>query len=452
MIITKKAISRRVVLRGLGTAVSLPLLESMVPAMTALAKTPAKPVRRFTVIYVAHGAAPGYFVPEIEGPSYELSPILMPLQHLKNDVLVLTGIDNPVAMAREGEPRGGHGRMAPAFMSGLHAKATIGTDFEAGTTIDQMAAQAIGDQTQLASLELSVDTPEFGGTCDSGYACVYTNTLSWRTPTSPLPMENNPRVVFERLFGDSGSTDPEVRRARLREQSSILDSVMEKVLGLSHKISPADRPKLEGYLDSIRDVERRIQKAEEQSEQELPEFDQPAGVPPTFEEHVKLMFDLQALAYQADLTRVMTFMLAKEISGRAYPEVGVSEGHHALSHHGNNPEKMEQLSRVNAFHMSMYAYFLKKLKTIPDGTGSLLDHSVVLYGSGMGNSNLHEPKELPIVVAGGGIKGGRHQRCAPGTVLSNLHVTLLNKIGVSVDKIGDSNGRLRIHPEPLSDV
>ena len=446
MIITKKVIPRRVVLRGLGTAVALPLLESMVPAMTALAKTPAKPVQRLTVIYVAHGAAPGYFVPATEGTGYELTAALAPLKALKNDVLVLTGIDNPVAMAREGEPRGGHGRIAPAFMSGFHAKPTIGGDFEAGTSIDQIAAKAIGDATQFTSLELSVDTPEFGGTCDSGYSCVYTNTLSWRTPTMPLPMENNPRVVFERLFGDSGSTDPVVRRARLRHQSSILDSVLEKVRGLSDEISPTDRPKLDAYLESIRDVERRIQKATEQSERELPQFDQPAGVPPTFEGHVKLMFDLQALAYQADLTRITTFMLAKEISGRAYPEVGVSAGHHSLSHHGDNPEKIELLSRVNAYHMSMYAYFLEKLKATPDGAGSLLDHSLVLYGSGMGNPNLHEPKELPIVLAGGQIKGGRHQRCAPGTVLSNLHVTLLSKIGVPVETIGDSTGRLRIDP------
>jgi len=453
MIVTKRVIPRRTVLRGLGATIGLPLLGGMVPPLTAMARTAAKTVRRFTVVYVGNGAAVGHFTPEREGAGYELTPILEPLAPFRDRALVLSGIDNPPALALEGEPRGGHGRIAPAFMSGVHAKPTVGADFQAGTTIDQIVAGHLGEDTQLRSLELSMDSPEFGGTCDTGFSCVYTNTLAWRGPTSPLPMQNNPRMVFERMFGEGGTTDPAVRLARWRQRASILDSVREKVRGITATLDGEDRTRLDEYLESIRDVERRIQLAEEQSNRELPEVVQPAGVPDTFEQHAKLMFDLQVLAFQADLTRVTTFMLSRELSGRAYPEIGVSEGFHAISHHGNDPNKIADQAKINAYHTAMVVYFLERLQATPDADGTLLDRSLVLFGSGMGNSNEHDPRRLPLVVAGGAggrLSGGRHLRFPEGTRLTNLHMTLLAKLGVPVESIGDSTGRLPI--DLLSEV
>jgi hypothetical protein len=445
MIITKMAIPRRTVLKGLGAAIALPFLDSMAPALTAMARTAASPVRRLSTVYVGNGAALGHFAPKAEGSTYEMTPILEPLAAFRDRLLVLTGIDNSVAMAREGEPRGGHGRVAPAFLTGAHARPTIGADFQAGTSIDQIAARHMGTATQLASLELAVDAPEFGGTCDTGFSCVYTNTISWRTPTQPLPMENNPRLLFERMFGDSGSTNPAVRVARLRERASVLDGITDKARSLSARVGGADRSKIDAYLESIREVERGIQKAEEQSTRELPLVEQPAGVPETFEAHVKMLFDLQVLAFQADLTRVTTFMLARELSGRAYREVGVSEGFHALSHHGNNPEKIAAMGKINVYHSTLLAYYLERLRSVQDGDGSLLDHSMVFFGSGMGNSNEHDPHELPIVLAGGGagtLPSGRHIRYPKGSELPNLYVTMLNKLGVPVEAVGDSTGSL----------
>ena len=447
MYITSKALPRRTVLRGLGATIGLPLLNSMVPAMTALARTAADPVRRFATVYVGNGAAVGYFTPEQEGAGYELTPILEPLAPMRDRSLVLTGIDNPPALALEGEPRGGHGRIPSAVMSGIHAKPTIGADYQSGITIDQIVANHLGDDTQLRSLELSMDSPEFGGTCDTGFACVYTNTLSWRGPTTPQPMQNNPRLEFERMFGEGGTTDPAVRLARWRQRASILDSVRDKVDGLGGTLDPEDRAKLDEYLEAIRDIERRIQLAEEQSDREIPEVIQPAGVPATFAEHAELMFDLQVLAFQADLTRVTTFMLARELSGRAYPEIGVSEGFHAISHHGNNPEKIADQAKINAYHTAKVVYFLERLQSVPDGDGTLLDNSLVLFGSGMGNSNEHDPRQLPLVLAGGvggRLKGGRHIRYPSGTRLTNLHMTLLAKLGVPVESIGDSTGHLEV--------
>ena len=451
MLITNKTLPRRTVLRGLGTAIALPLLDSMIPAVSLFAKTSANPVRRFGVVYVAHGAAPGYWEPKTTGAAYELTAPLAPLAPFRDRMLVLSGIDNDAALWRQGDPRGGHGRMAPAFMSGVHAYPTQGVDFRAEISIDQIAANHVAGETQLPSLQLSLDPVEFSGTCDSGYACVYTNTLSWRSPTLPLPMENNPRAVFERLFGDSGSTDPAVRAKRLQQKSSILDDVLRKANRLKSSTGSSDRLRFDEYLESIRDVERRVQTAEAQSERELPAVAQPEGIPSTYAEYAQLMFDLQVLAYQADITRVSTFMLAKELSQRPYPEVGVSEGHHALSHHGNSKEKIAQLAKINAFHATMFAYFLEKLAGTPDGDGSLLDHSIILYGSGHGDPNIHQPKKLPLVVVGGPdqIKGGRHIHY-DGEQLPNLHVTLLNKFGVPVEKVGDSTGRLSL--EPISDL
>jgi hypothetical protein len=338
--------------------------------------------------------------------------------------------------------------MAPAFMCGVHARPTQGADYEAGTSVDQVAATHIGKETQLPSLQLSLDPVEFSGSCDSGYSCVYTNTLCWRGPTMPLPMEENPRAAFELLFGDTGTTDSAARAKRLREKRSILDSVLGKAQVLSNSVGAADRVRFDGYLESIRDVERRLETAEAQSARELPVVEQPASVPATFVEYAKLMMDLLVLAYQADLTRVSTFMLAKELSGRAYPEIGVSEGHHALSHHGDSPEKIALLAKVNAHHASMLAYFLERLQATPDGDGSLLDHTLILYGSGHGDPNKHDPKELPIVVVGSDqLKGGRHYRFQQAQ-LANLHVSLLNTLGLPVEKFGDVTGRLPL--EPLS--
>lgn len=450
MFLTKKAISRRAVLRGLGVTLGLPLLDSMVPAWARAAT--GKPVKRFSVTYVAHGASPGFWVPATEGADYELTQPLKPLEAFRDRMLVLTGIDNSVAMQRTGDPRGGHGRMAPAFMSGLHCKPTQGTDFRAGTTIDQIAANHIGTETQLPSLQLSVDAVEFGGTCDSGYACVYTNTLSWRSPTMPLPMESDPRAVFERLFGDSGSTDAAVRLDRLRQKGSILDSVLEGAKGLNLSVGPSDRQLLEEYLESIRSVERRVQVAEQQNGRELPVVEQPTSAPHNFPDYAKLMYDLQVLAFQADLTRVTTFMMAREINQRTYPEIGISEGHHSLSHHGNDPQKKTLLAKLNAHHTSMLAYFLGKLQETRDGDGTLLDHVALLYGSCHGDANIHDPHELPIIVSGGlaVARGeGRHIRYAHAE-LPDLHVTLMHKLDIPVEQIGESKGPLTIDRLPGS--
>ena len=317
--------------------------------------------------------------------------------------------------------------------------------------MDQLAAQVLGKETQLASLEISLDSIEALGACETGYSCVYANTVTWRTPTTPLPMENDPRALFERLFGASGSTDPEARRARIYQEKTILDFVTEEVKGLERSLGNGDRQKLEQYLDAVRDVEHRIQMAEAQSSRQLPVVDQPAAIPDSFDEHARLMYDLLALAYQADLTRVGTYMIGREISGRSYPEMGVHGGHHGYSHHQNDPEKLEKLTIVNKYHVTQFAYFLDKLKQLPDGDGSLLDHSILLYGSGISDGNIHFHMDLPALVVGGGsgtLQGGRHIRYKNDTPLANLHVSLLDKLGVPTDSFGDSTGKL----EYLSDI
>ena len=450
MIITHKAMSRRTVLRGLGATIGLPFLDSMVPALSAVARAMEVMPRRFTVMYVAHGKAPGYWLPATDGPDYELTMPLQPLAKFRDRMLLLSGIDNDIALQRPEDPRGGHGRMVPGFMCGVHAKPTQGVDFEAGISIDQIAANHIGQETVLPSLQLSLEPIDFAGTCDSGYSCAYTNTLSWRTSTLPLPMQASPRAVFERLFGDSGSTDPAVRSRRLREQRSILDSVLDKTQRLSGSLGTSDRRRFDQYLQSIRDVEQRMERAEAQSSRELPLVEQPMSVPDTFPEYAHLMIDLMVLAYQADLTRVSAFMLAKEISGRTFPEIGVSEGFHATSHHRNLPEKKAALAKINAHMTSMLAYFVEKMQASPEGPGSLLDHGVILYGSNHGDPNKHEPRELPILVFGGDrIKGGRHIRYHDRAQLPNLHVSLLNEVGVPVEHVGVSTKRLPLKPLSL---
>ena len=445
MIITKRSIPRRTVLRGFGTMLALPLLDSMIPALSAVGKTAARAKSRLGIVYVPHGAVMDKWTPVNEG-ALELSPILQPLAAFKDRLVVITGLDNRPALALQGEPAGGHGRIGAAFLTGVHAKPTEGADFRAGISIDQIAAARLGNETELASLELGLESTDLAGACDVGFSCAYVNTLSWRSPTTPLPMENNPRTVFERLFGDSASTDSSARRARIQSDRSLLDSVTEKIADLQRGLGSPDRVKLTEYLDAVRDIERRIQKAEGQSARELPALNAPSGsIPSSFEEYAKVMLDLQVLAYQTDLTRVITFMIGKELSNRTYPEIGVPDPHHPLSHHQNDAQKLEKLSRVQTLHAGLLAYYLEKLAATPDGAGSILDNLVLLYGSGMGDSNMHDPRNLPLLIAGGGagqIRGGRHLRYPKETPLTNLYTAMLEKVGVPVERIGDSTGAL----------
>ena len=447
MIVTRKALPRRTVLRGLGTAVALPLLDGMVPAFTALAQTVARPKPRLGVVYVPHGAVMNNWTPAAEGAGFEFTPILQPLADHRDHLNVLSGLDHAPAAQMPGDPAGGHGRITGAFLTGVHAKPTEGADFEAGRSFDQIAAAQLGQHTQLGSLEVGIGLPDFGGACDAGFSCAYVSTLSWSTPTTPLPMESSPRAVFERLFGDGTSTDPAARRARMERDRSILDAVTAKVARLQDGLGASDRAKLTDYLSAVRDVERRIQRAEAEVDRELPVVDRPAaGTPGSFEEHVKVMFDLQVLAYQTDLTRVITFLMTPELTAQTYPQIGVPDPHHALSHHENNPESLAKLTKVGGYHTGLFAYYLDRLRATPDGDGSLLDQVMILYGSGMSNSNLHNIQKLPILLAGGGggaLRTGRHITYADETPLTNLYLTLLDKLDVPVDRFGDSTGRLQ---------
>jgi len=443
----KKAISRRTLLRGTGASFALPLLDSMVPACTASAATPmaVNRLRRISYIYVPMGFNPKHWIPN--GETLESLPSsLSPLQDLQNDVTVLTNLDLQNAYP------GSHATSNSAFLSAARAKLTESTDYYLGTTVDQIAAKQIGQSTPLPSLELSMDLLATVGQCDNGYACVYQNNLSWSSPSNPLPAEAHPRLVFESLFGDGGT--PEQRRAALRRRASLLDSVTKEVKRLKAKVGASDRNKIDGYLENIRDVERRIQQAEASvNENPLPDLDRPIGVPASYAEHARLMFDLQLLAFQGDITRVSTFQLAREASTRTYPEIGVSDPHHPITHHGNDPEKLAKIATINQFHVSLFAEFLRKLKATPEGDANLLDHTLLLYGSGMGDSDAHDHSNLPILVAGGaagGMRGGRHLRFKNPTPLSNLHLTLLNKVGVPLETFADSNGRIDDLFEPVT--
>jgi hypothetical protein len=451
MIITKKHLPRRTFLRGVGATLALPLLDGMVPAFAGARAAAATPPRRLGIVYVPNGVHMPRWTPQADAAALEMTPILEPLSPFRDRILMLTGLSNAQGDALPGEGAGDHARASGAYLTGVHPKKTEGPDIRAGVSMDQIAAGVLGQETELASLELSLESREPVGACDPGYSCAYANTLCWRSPTTPLPMENDPRVVFERLFGASQSTDPAVWRARREEDRSILDAVRTKANRLRLEVGSSDRAKLDQYLDAIRDLERRIAKAEQQSARELPAFDQPAGIPRSFEEHARLMFDLQVLAYQADLTRVITFMVGHETSQRAYPEIGVADAHHPLSHHGGNREKIERLIKVNTYHTTVFAYYLEKLRSTADGDGSLLDHVTLIYGSGMSDGNVHNHHDLPTLLVGGGsgtIKGGRHLRYPERTPVTNLFVTLLDKAGIPVETFGDSNGRV----EPLSGV
>jgi hypothetical protein len=422
----------------MGATLALPLLDAMVPSMTALANTPAEPVRRLGFIYMPMGCDITRWTPRsTDGTLKMLSPALQSLEPFVDQLTVFSNMELKNAYP------GTHATSNAAFLSAAKAKWTESTDYFLGTTADQIAAQQIGKQTVLPSIELAMDLLQTVGQCDNGYACVYQNDLSWSSPTTPLPAEAHPRVVFERLFGEGGS--PADRRAALKRRASLLDWVRDDISRLQNTLGADDRRRVGQYLDSIREVERRIQKAESDSGDQLPDLDRPVGVPASYADHAKLMFDLQTLAMQSDVTRVITFQLARETSTRTYPEIGVADPHHPLTHHGNDPEKIARMAKINAFHVSLFAYYLEKLKSTPDGAGTLLDHSVVLYGSGMGNPNVHDHVNLPIIVAGGGagrMKGGRHITYAEPTPLANLHLTLLEKVGVRLDRFADSQGTI----------
>jgi hypothetical protein len=437
MFITKKSISRRAVLRGAGAVMALPFLESMVPAFTALAGTPANPKRRLGIVFIPLGERPGYWTPQKVGADFDFSPILKPLEPFRNHMTIVSELCDPLD---------GHAVTVAAWLTGSIPKRTIAEDVHAGISIDQLVANQIGQDTVFPSLELATeDFTGYIGGCDTQYSCAYMNTLSWRTPTTPLPMEINPRIVFERMFGRAGTSAQRV--ARMAKDRSILDSVQADVNDLEKQLGSRDRTRLNEYLDNVREIERRIQRAEKQATTELKVPDAPVGVPESFAEHVGLQFDLLALAYEADITRVFTFMMSRDASQRVYPEIGLTEPHHSMSHHGGDKEKVANLVKLNTYHISLFGKFLEKLSSTPDGDGSLLDHSIILWGSGMSESNNHLRLDVPTLLVGGGagvLKGNRHIKAPKETPLANLMLDLANKFGVEIDKFGISTGRLDV--------
>ena len=440
--VTKKAISRRTLLRGAGTVIALPLLDAMIPAYAPAATT--APVRRFGVVYHPNGVIYDQWLPKGEGSAFELSPTLKGLEPFKDKLIVITGLFSDQAEPL-GDGGGDHSRACGTYLTGVHVKKSDSL-LENAVSMDQIAAKAFERETQLSSLQITADQNSLLGSCDLGYSCAYSSTLSWLTPTLPLMAENNPRVLFERMFGASDSTDANVRAARLRQDRSLLDSVSDRVNQLQRTLGSADNRKVNDYLASLRDVERRLEKAEEQSSKELPDVSQPAGIPDSFDEHVRLLYDLQLLAYQSDLTRVITFMYGREQTGRPYPQIGVPESHHPVTHHKGDPAMMEKCTKIQRYHIALFAEYLEKLRKTPDGDGSLLDHVILLFGSGISNSDRHTHGPLPTFLVGGGagtLKGGRHLVYPEHTPLTNLQLTLLNKLGVPAEKLGDSNGQFR---------
>jgi hypothetical protein len=437
--LTTKSLPRRTVLRGLGATMALPFLEAMVPALSARGRAAAKPLHRFLAFYVPNGMAMEYWSPKGEGSTFELSPILEPLAPFRNQLLVLSGLRASWNYI--------HAGASGSFLTGTTRGGRNEVEVIADVSMDQLLARQFERETQLASLELAMDGPANAGACTGILSCAYTHTISWRSATQPLPMEYNPRAVFEKLFGDSGSTEPAAREARLRQHKSILDSVSDKLTSLKKTLGPLDQTKVDEYTESVRDVERRIQRAEQQGDVELPTIEQPQGVPPVFEDHLALMLDLQLLAFQSDLTRVISFMIGKEQSARPYPQIGVPEAHHPLSHHENRPELVAHMSKINRYHVELFSKHLSKLRATPDGEGSLLDHMTILYGSGISNSQRHSGDNLPLLVVGGGagrLKGGRHLSYSEKPTMANLLVTLMDKLDVPVDRLGGSTSRLEI--------
>jgi hypothetical protein len=433
--LTAKPLSRRTVLRGLGAALALPFLDAMAPA----ARAAGKPVRRFLTFYVPNGMAMEYWTPKGEGADFELPRILEPLAPFRKQMLILSGLHASWNYI--------HAGASGSFLTGTPRGGRNEIEIFADVSIDQLMAQQFAKETQVASLELALDAPANAGACTGNLSCVYTHTLSWRSPLQPLPVEYNPRAVFERLFGDTGRTDWAAREARMRQHKSILDSVTDKLARLKQELGPQDLNKVNEYTDAIRDVERRIQRAEEQRDVPLPSMEAPQGVPPVFEDHLALMLDLQLLAFQSDLTRVISFMIGKEQSARPYPQIGVPEAHHPLSHHDNVPELIAHMSKINRYHAELFSRFAAKLQSTPDGDGSLLDHMIILYGSGISNSQRHAGDNLPLMLLGGGagtLKGGRHIVYKEKPSMANLLVTLMDKMGMPVEKIGGSDGKLQL--------
>jgi hypothetical protein len=452
MIVTKMALSRRTALRGLGASLALPLLDAMVPALSAISRTAAAPVRRLGFFYIPNGARMDTWTPATTGSSFDLPRILKPLEPYRDRLVVVSGLDHQQA-ENMGEGVGEHARASAVWLNGVRPKRTEGADVRAGTTADQLAAQVLGKDTALPSLELALEPNFMVGNCDNGYSCVYMNTLSWRTPTTPMPMENNPRVVFERMFGEGGTASERVME--MRRDRSILDAVASEMSRLQRALGASDRSTVADYLDNVREVERRIQRAEATNGESgiTDALERPIGIPPTFDEHAKLMYDLQLLAFQADITRVMTFQIGREFSPRTFPNLGVTDGHHSISHHQNNPDRLEKLAKVNVYHMELFTEFLQKLQAARDGDGSLLDHSLLLYGGGISDGDTHSHLNLPIVLLGGSaghLRGGRHLKFPSGTPMSNLLVSVLDKVGARPERFGDSNGTIQL--DGLSDI
>lgn len=438
-LVTSKALSRRTILRGLGASLALPYLDAMVPAFSVGARAAGRVAHRFQTFYVPNGMAMQFWTPKGEGKAFELSPIMEPLAPFRDKMLVLSGLHASWNYI--------HAGASGSFLTGTPRGGRNEVEIIADVSMDQILARQFAKQTQVASLELSMDPPANAGACTGNLSCAYTHTLSWKSETQPLPMEYNPRSVFEKLFGDSGSTDRTAREVRLRQHRSILDSVNAKLASLKRDLGPQDQNRVNEYTESIRDVERRIQRAEEQRDLELPAMDQPQGVPPVFEDHLELMFDLQLLAFQSDLTRVISFMISKEQSARPYPQIGVPEAHHPLSHHGDSPELIAHMSKINRYHMELFAKYVTRLQKTQDGDGTLLDHTTILYGSGISNSNAHAGNNLPLMLVGGGagtLSTGQHIVYKDEPSMANLLVTLMDKLGVPVEKIGGSDGKLEI--------
>jgi hypothetical protein len=445
MMIRKMALPRRSFLRGVGATLALPLLDAMVPALSAISQTAANPARRLGFIYIGNGVVLNNWTPKGDGADFELSPTLTPLAPFRDQLTVVSGLAHRQADPL-GDGDGDHSRAPAVWLSGGRPRKAEGANIRGATTLDQIAAQQFGNATRLPSLETTLDFTDRVGTCNIGYSCAYMNTISWRTPTTPLPMERNPRLVFEQLFGEGGT--PEQRLAQAKEDRSILDAVVQEVARLQGTLGPGDRATVTQYLDAVRDIERRIQRTEHdngRSPLHLP--DRPTGIPEDREEHAKLMFDLQVLGYQADVTRVMSMMMAIEFSLLTYPKLGIPDSHHTISHHQDEPDKLVKLAKIDTFHTQLFAYYLDKLAATPDGDGSLLDHLTIVFGGGISNGNLHDHVNLPIVVAGGGVgrlKGGRHVKCSQETPMANLLLTLADKAGIPMEKLGDSTGRLEI--------
>lgn len=447
MFVARRSLSRRAMLRGAGVAFALPLLDAMIPALTAEQRTAANPsqLRRLGFVYIPMGCDHSRWTPAAGEKLEQLTPILSPFEPVKSEISVISQLELKNAWP------GTHATSNASFLSAARARRTESNDYYLGTTIDQIAAAQLGKETAIPSLELSMDLIAAVGQCDNGYACVYQNCLSWSSPTTPLPPEANPRIVFEQLFGDGGTSED--RKAALRRRASLLDSVQDEFARLKKSLGPEDQHRIEEYQAAVRDVERRIQKAEQSSSDKLPDVERPAGVPASYRDHARLMFDLQKLALQGDMTRVITFQMARETSNRTYPEIGITEAHHPLTHHGNDPEMITKMAKINEFHVSLFAEFLQELKKTPEANGTLLDHVLYLYGSGMGNPNLHDHTNLPIVLAGGAagsLRGGRHVTFDRPTPLANLHLTLLDRVGISLDQFADSDGRMDGLFQPVS--